>query len=34
MSGFFGNVEDAAIDNVADRVINDFIPDRNGKYCL
>jgi hypothetical protein len=30
----FGNVEDAVIDNVADRVVNEFIPDKNGKLFI
>ena len=28
----FGNVEDAVLDNAADRVINEFIPDSNGEF--
>jgi hypothetical protein len=27
----FGNVEDAVLDNMADRVINDIIPGGNGE---
>jgi hypothetical protein len=29
---FFGNIEDAVIDNMADRVINDIIPGGNGEF--
>jgi hypothetical protein len=31
---FFGNVEDAVLDNAADRVVNDFIPGGSGKFFI
>jgi hypothetical protein len=30
----FADVEDAVLDRGADRVINDFIPDSNGKLFI
>jgi hypothetical protein len=29
---FFGNVEDAVLDNGADRIINDFVPGGSGEF--